>query len=178
MMRVVVASLNPVKIAAVQQALERLFPDQKWEVVGQAVESGVSDQPCSDAETLQGARQRAWRARERFPEAGLWVGIEGGVQEQAEGMASFAWVVVCSRERIGQARSGTFFLPPAVANRVREGYELGEADDMVFGLQHSKQRMGAVGLLTQGAIDRTALYRHAVLLALIPWVHPDLFPAG
>ena len=173
MPRVMVASTNPVKQAAVQRAFVRMFPDQTWEVQGLAVPSGVSDQPLSDAETLQGARQRALAARRAHPEADYWVGIEGGVQPDGDDLLSFAWVVVLDAQgQVGRARSGTFLLPPAVARLVRQGVELGVADDMVFGEANSKQKMGAVGLLSGGVIDRTALYEHAVILALLAFKHP------
>ncbi len=173
MPQIVVASTNPVKQNATLRAFRRMFPQQVWDLLGVAVASGVADQPLSDAETLQGARQRAQRARAAHPQADYWVGIEGGVQPAGEDLLSFAWVVVLDAQgREGRARSGTFLLPPAVARLVRQGYELGAADDRVFGQSNSKQKMGAIGLLSQGVLDRTALYEHAVLLALLPFKHP------
>lgn len=170
---VIVASTNPVKRAAVERAFRRMFPDQPWVVEGVAVPSGVADQPMSDAETLRGARQRAANARQARPKADFWVGIEGGVEPHGETLLSFAWVaVVDAQGRQGHARSGAFLLPPRVAYWVRQGYELGAADDLVFGEHNSKQKMGAVGLLSGGVVDRTALYEHAVLLALLPFKHP------
>jgi non-canonical (house-cleaning) NTP pyrophosphatase len=59
---------------------------------------------------------------------------------------------------------------------VRQGKELGEADDQVFGRHNSKQQEGAIGLLTGRVIDRTALYEEAVVMALIPFKNPTLFP--
>ncbi|MDD5645622.1 MAG: DUF84 family protein, partial [Candidatus Bipolaricaulis sp.] len=67
-------------------------------------------------------------------------------------------------------------LPDAVAQLVRQGMELGAADDRVFGRMGSKLDQGAVGLLTGGIIDRTALYEHAVILALIPFRNDALYP--
>jgi non-canonical (house-cleaning) NTP pyrophosphatase len=90
-------------------------------------------------------------------------------------LAAFAWVVVLDRARAGQARTGTFFLPPRVAALVRAGKELGEADDIVFGRSNSKQENGAVGLLTGDALDRAGFYEPAVLLALIPFKNPELY---
>lgn len=172
-MRIVVASTNPVKQEAVRRAFARMFPQEAWEILGVAVPSGVGDQPLSDAETLRGALNRARAARAAHPEAAYWVGIEGGVQPDGEDLLSFAWVAVLDAQgRLGRARSGTFLLPPAVARLVRQGYELGLADDMVFGQTNSKQKMGAVGLLSGGVIDRTALYEHALVLALLPFKHP------
>lgn len=177
-MRVVVASRNSVKIQAAANGFQRLFGVDQIDVQGVSVPSGVSDQPFSDAETQQGARQRAERARAVQPDADYWVGIEGGIADEgpAGAMWAFAWIVVCSRERCGLGRTGALALPPRVAALVRSGKELGEADDIVFGRINSKQENGAVGLLTGNVIDRSQYYEHAVILALIPFKNPDLYP--
>jgi non-canonical (house-cleaning) NTP pyrophosphatase len=83
-------------------------------------------------------------------------------------MSGFAWVVVYSEGRRGVGRSGEFFLPENLAHLVRQGVELGEADDLVFSRKNSKQSNGAVGLLTDDAVDRINLYVPAVIFALIP----------
>ena len=107
-----------------------------------------------------------------------WVGIEGGVEETVDGeMIAFAWVVVRDHQRVGRGRTGTFYLPPAVTDLIRQGKELGEADDIVFGRNNSKQENGAVGLLTGDVIDRAQLYEHAVILALVPFKNTALYPA-
>jgi inosine/xanthosine triphosphatase len=171
---IVVASTNPVKIAAARQGFAALFSQATLEVDGVNVPSGVSDQPMSDAETLQGARQRAANARRARPDADYWVGIEGGVEEIDGALLVFAWIVVESDERSGRGRTGTFILPDEVARLVHDGMELGEADDAVFGRSNSKQDNGAVGILTGDVIDRTAYYAHAMTLALIPFANPAL----
>ena len=66
-MRVIVASQNPVKIKAVQDAYATFLPELPVETVGVQVASGVADQPMSDDETLQGAWQRASNAQEAYP---------------------------------------------------------------------------------------------------------------
>jgi len=135
----------------------------------------VSDQPRNDAEILQGAHNRAENASQAA-RADFWVGIEGGVEERSEGMESFSWIVVKSNEgKLGKGRTGTFFLPPRIAELIRQGKELGEADDIVFGRTNSKQENGAVGILTGNAIDRTSFYAEAAILALIPLKNPTLY---
>ena len=91
-------------------------------------------------------------------------------------MAAFAWVFILSGTQMGKSRTGTFFLPSAVAELVRQGKELGQADDIVFQTENSKQENGAVGLLTGNLMDRAGLYEQAVLLALIPFRNPMLYP--
>lgn len=152
-----------------------MFPVERFHVTLVSVASGVTDQPLSDKQTLTGAVTRAERAREVVLDADYWIGIEGGVEDGDEGMAAFAWAVVLDRTRIGKGRTGTFFLPEAVAGCVRNGLELGDADDVVFGTQNSKRDMGAVGILTRGVLDRTALYEQAVILALAPFKNPEYY---
>jgi inosine/xanthosine triphosphatase len=176
--RIIVASTNPVKIGAALEGFQRVWPDQRFTCEGLSVRSGVSAQPMGDDETLRGAHNRAAGARAAIPEADYWLGIEGGCAEGAGGLEAFAWVVALGRERSGHSRTGMFMLPEEIASLVRGGMELGHADDAVFGRINSKHEDGSVGLLTGGVIDRRAYYAHAVVLALIPFLHANLrFPA-
>jgi inosine/xanthosine triphosphatase len=175
MKTICVASNNPVKLEATEKGFQTMFPGETFSISGVAVPVSVSVQPMSDAETLQGATERAANARSTQPDADFWVGIEGGVQDVDGEMDAFAWVVVMDGKRTGKGRSGAFFLPPQVAELVRQGVELGEADDRVFSRNNSKQQNGAIGLLTADAVDRVALYVPAVIFALIPFKNPDLF---
>ena len=175
-MHLVVASTNPVKIEAARRGFEALFPGVLRQCEGIGIPSGVADQPFSEAETLQGAQNRAAGAQAARPAADYWIGIEGGVAPLEGGLGAFAWIVVRSRTQQGQARTATFMLPPPVAALLAEGLELGEADDRIFGQANSKQANGAIGLLTHDAIVRETLYRPAVIMALIPFYRPDLYP--
>ena len=174
MMRVIIASRNPVKIQCVRQAFEKAFPHQEWACEGIAVASGVSDQPMTDAETLQGARNRVDNAQQ-MAEADYYVGVEGGIAENETGMEAFAWVVVKSATQSGEARTASFNLPPAIVELIHQGIELGHADDMVFKRENSKQKNGAVGILTHDLIDRASYYEPAVVLALIPFLNPEYY---
>ena len=171
---IAVASDNPVKIQAALLGFQRMFPAAQFDIVGVATPSGVSDQPMTDAETLAGARQRAHNVQARVEDADYWVGIEGGVQPHGGALEAFAWVVVLGRERTGHSRTASFTLPDEITALVRQGVELGLADDAVFGREDSKRHNGSVGLLTHDVIDRTEYYAHAVTLALIPFLWPAL----
>jgi len=115
------------------------------------------------------------RAKEEKPNADYWVGIEGGIENTNDGMAVFAWIVIHSKTQIGLAKTASFFLPPRVQMLVNEGKELGHADDIVFGVTNSKQSSGALGLLTDDVLNRTDLYRPAVIMALIPFLKPEYY---
>ncbi len=174
MPHLIIASTNPVKIQAAQLGFQQLFPAVTVTAQGISVPSGVNHQPMTDEETLTGARNRVQAAHLAVPEADYWFGIEGGCEEKFGSLWAFAWVVALHEDRIGEGRTGAFKLPLEIADLVRQGVELGEADDRVFGRSNSKQGNGAVGILTGDVIDRTAYYIHAVVLALIPFVNPTL----
>lgn len=169
-----VASKNPVKMDAVKDALS-VFLNEDFDLQGVSVESGVSDQPMSDAETLLGAETRVKNTQNQFPGYDFYVGVEGGVEETVSGLMAFAWIVISNSEKTGKARTASFFLPPEVARLVHQGIELGDADDIVFSKSNSKQQNGAIGLLTNDVITRKLLYLPAVQMAFIPFLNPELY---
>lgn len=174
--KVIVASTNPVKLKSVQEGFMQMFLGQEFEYIPCNASSGVRDQPMSEQETLDGATNRAKNSQIQFPDGDYFVGIEGGIEEIVNGMEVFAWVVVLSRKGVvGRGKTGSFFLPQAVAELVKTGMELGHADDKVFGRENSKHSNGAIGLLTGDIITRTQLYIPAVIFALIPFKNPSLY---
>jgi len=173
---VIVGSLNPVKINATERAFLTMFPHKDVQVIGYDVPSGVSHQPMTDEVTRIGAINRATAAQDAHKDAHYWVGIEGGVEKLSEDMIAFAWMCVRSTNGVVNfARTSTFVLPPEITRLIQNGKELGEADDIVFGKVDSKRGIGAVGILTDGRIDRTSYYQQAIMLALIPFLHPELY---
>jgi len=177
MKKIVVASTNRVKLKAALNGFRKMFPREKFTISGVSVSSGVSDQPTSDAETFRGARNRALRASQKIKEADYYVGIEGGIQEKNSEMEVFAWIFIKGKSGgFGKGRTGTFFLPPAITKIIKQGKELGDADDIVFGRKNSKEKNGTVGLLTADVIDRAKYYTEAVVLALIPFKNKKYYP--
>ena len=175
MKTVVVASKNPVKLKAVEQGFAKMFPEEEFSFQGISVSSDVSDQPLSDAETYSGATNRVRNAKKALPNATYHVGIEGGIHKVNDEMMAFAWVVISTETKTGKSKTSTFFLPPKLSELIASGKELGEADDIVFGLENSKQQNGAVGILTGNVLTRMSYYTEAVVLALIPFVNKGLY---
>ena len=104
------------------------------------------------------------------------VGLEGGVQSIGNELECFAWIVVFNGSFLGYARTASFRLPSVITNLVvNEGMELGDADDKVFSTVNSKQKGGTIGKLTRGVIDRAKYYETAVVLAMIPFLWPELY---
>lgn len=176
--RIAVGSRNPVKVSAVASVVRHWSPLSPVE--GVAAASGVPDQPVGDDETIRGAVQRARAARLAL-DADIGVGLEGGVVELEDGaMRSCAWAAVALRDgREFVGGSLAMPLPPAVAALVRSGVELGHAMDTLTGGHDTKHGAGAVGILTNGMIDRQRAYEVLVTYALAPviagefWSPPD-----
>lgn len=171
--RVAVGSKNPVKLAAARAVFTSAVPGAELSAI--AVASGVPDQPFGDDETIAGARTRARAAREAL-DSEFGVGLEGGVVEDAGGMRTCAWCVVVHRDgREGVGGSLAMPLPPAVAAMIRAGTELGHAMDALVAERGTKHGKGAVGILTEGRIDRQGAYEVLVTYALAPFLTPELF---
>ncbi len=171
-MKVVVASQNPVKLAAARRAFRARFPGAELQLLPLSVSSGVREQPVSDTETRRGARNRVYAARRAVPGADFWVGMEGGLEQMDGRLLASAWMAVADRSgSVSEARTPTLPLPPAVTRLVRGGMELGTANDRVFATLNSKQGGGAFGLLTDGLMTRESVYADTLLLALIPLAH-------
>lgn len=171
-MRIVVASKNPVKVAAVREAFATSMPGDQLDIVTLSVASGVDDQPSTDSETRLGARNRVANAYAEQSNADYWVGLEGGIDIFEGQLMAFAWMAIRnSAGKISDARSATLPLPAAVKSLIDSGMELGDANDKVFATVNSKQGGGAYGLLSNGLYTRESIYTQTLILALLPFVN-------
>ncbi|MCC7432852.1 inosine/xanthosine triphosphatase [Candidatus Peregrinibacteria bacterium] len=176
MKKLVIASKNPVKLSAVKNGFQKIFPNDSFDLIGISVESGVPDQPMGDEETYQGALNRVNAATKLHPEADYCIGLEGGLEEHQGQMMASAWICIKSKTgKLGRGRTGSFILPEKITELVKAGKELGHAADSLFKTTNIKQSSGTIGLLTNDIIDRSIYYTEAVVLALIPFINPELY---
>ncbi|MBX2866762.1 inosine/xanthosine triphosphatase [Candidatus Kaiserbacteria bacterium] len=174
MKKVAVGSENPVKLEAVEKAFSQVFPNEIWQVEGVHVSSGVSDQPMSDVECIEGATNRARGARDT-QDADFGVGIESGLQEVNGDYFEAGWVVILDQKgKMGIGSSIRIMVPEKMVELVRKGHEVGEVNDMLFDLENSKQGDGHFGLMTGGAITRMHGLRDGVISALALFINPQL----
>ncbi len=174
-MKVAVGSMNPVKIDAVRQAFESLFPDDKWDVKGIDIKSGVSNQPMSDKESIRGARARAKRAIKKL-NADYGVGLEGGLQKIGKHWFDCGWIAVIDKQNNeGLGSSMRILMPEKMMQLIFNGKELGEVSDIIFNKTNSKQAEGHFGIMTKNLITRTHGYKDGVIVALSRFVYKDLF---
>lgn len=186
-MKIIVGSKNPVKVGSVKEAFQKYWPEA--EIVGIEVSSGVSAQPMSELETMNGARQRAHGALKADPTANYGVGVEGGVTELNPTSPSWsgmragkgklfecAWVAIVDRDGKEGLAGGLYFeLPEKIASEIRSGGELGPLMDQFTGKTNVKHGAGAIGIFTKGELDRKSAYGQIVLSALIKFVSPEWF---
>ena len=91
-------------------------------------------------------------------------------------MRTCAWAAVALRDgREFLGGSLAMPLPPAVAALVRSGVELGHAMDALTGGTDTKHGAGAVGILTNGMIDRQRAYETLVTYALSPVIAAEFW---
>ncbi|MCL5676274.1 MAG: inosine/xanthosine triphosphatase, partial [Patescibacteria group bacterium] len=78
--------------------------------------------------------------------------------------------------RAGLGCAGALEIPKSLVNKIlNEDKELGEVMDEKTGIANSKQKMGAIGILTNGLIDRQKAYEVMVIYALARFIKPEFY---
>lgn len=173
-MLILVGSTNPVKINAVKIGTTKAFPEAK--ITSFKAKSKISDQPIGEKETRLGAFNRAQDCLENNLKADLGVGLEGGVIETNIGMLSTAWCCIVDRKgKISYGGGMHFHIPENIAEKIRNGGELGPIMDDLLQTKNSKQHHGAIGTFTRGILNRTEAYAHLVKLALTKFITPEFY---
>jgi len=181
--RVRVGSTSRSKLEATRSALTAYL--EHVHVEGVDVESRVPEQPVGFAEIIEGARNRARAAAASGP-CDLAVGIEDGLVELPDvALAAFnvGAAVVSDGRRESVGLSSAFGYPPACLERaLSERAPIGALFDRLWQAERgepddspSALREGNIGRLSLGALPRGEYGRHAVLCALIGFLHPDLY---
>lgn len=177
-MKVIVASGNKVKIEAVREMIVSYDLFKEASVEGFEVNSGVSNQPKSLDETIEGAVNRA---KSVFSECDYTFGIESGLMEVREARSGFMNVCSCAiydGKRVYLGLSSAFEYPTKVIQIVKErGVEINDAFH-ASGLTEDKKigsSGGAINILTKGRLTRKDYTKQAVLMALIQLENKELY---
>ncbi len=163
---------NPVKVRAVRRALESL----SWRAAVSRIRvpTDVPEQPFGP-EAMRGA---VARARAALGTADFGVGIEAGLVWDPT-IGEYFDVQYCAIvDRAGRVTVGHgpgFAYPPSIVRRVKEGTTVGEAMAQLTGIRRIGSKQGAIGYLTERRLDRDALTESAVLMAMVPRIHRDLY---
>jgi non-canonical (house-cleaning) NTP pyrophosphatase len=116
-MKVIVGTQNKRKIAAVQSVVDSLLKDGGVFVSGCAAESEVRDTPL-DAETKDGAINRAKNSALCEPEADMYIGIESGLVQRYGEWFEEVWVAAIYQGRTCTAYSSGLALPQVVSEQL------------------------------------------------------------
>ena len=175
---VAVGSSNPAKIKAVESALKKL--KIKASVRSCLVKTTVGPQPLSLKETLRGALERAHNARALLS-TDLGVGLESGIVSFPATISGYLNFQICAIiDRDGRVTLGTspgFEFPTQAVRKVISG-EVAEFEvlmEKISGEKRIGEKYGAIGFLTRNVVTRQDLGEHAVIMALIPRLNPELY---
>jgi len=173
-MLIAVGSTNPTKIKPVKQVFAYHFKNVK--VIGVNVASGVKEQPLTDKEMYKGALTRAKRSLQSIENADFGVGIEGGLHQYSYGWLERSLVVIIDRKgNIGIGSSGGLVLPNKVIKEIKEGKNLEEIIDKIFGTERIGRGIGMFGVFTKGVVTRSEGVKHGVAFALARFLHKKLY---
>ncbi|OEH91778.1 DUF84 family protein [Bacillus solimangrovi] len=157
-MKVAIGTTNKAKVKSIQL----IFPDDS--LIPLQVSSGVSAQPLTDEETFRGAKNRAVAALKQA-NSQIGIGLEGGVVETNEGMYLCNWGALATREgKIITAGGARIHLPDDIANGIKSGEELSKVMEDYTNLYDVRSNQGAVGIFTDGYVDRSEMFYHVVKL--------------
>ncbi|WP_010195405.1 DUF84 family protein [Bacillus sp. m3-13] len=170
-MKVIVGSKNPAKYGAVQDAMREL--EMEAETIALEVESGVSKQPMTDQETIEGALHRARAALKEIDDADFAIGLEGGV---VLGSTPSSEVMVCNWGAL-VAKDGKEYiaggaripLPDDFKEELLAGKELGDLMDEYYQRKDIRKHEGALGIFTDGAVSRMEMFQHVSKLLIGQW---------
>eukprot|EP01122_Echinamoeba_exundans_P005452 TRINITY_DN15607_c0_g1_i1.p1 TRINITY_DN15607_c0_g1~~TRINITY_DN15607_c0_g1_i1.p1 ORF type:complete len:194 (-),score=35.41 TRINITY_DN15607_c0_g1_i1:23-574(-) len=168
---VAIGTENKAKVSALKLSLQRVFPGRNFEVRTASVASGVSNQPMSDEESILGATNRAKAALAQHADATFGVGMEGGLHKISDRWYECGWIAVVDRAgKVGLGSSARFECSKKIVDEILKGKELADVIDELTGLQDVRSSQGAMGIVTNGVLQRDECYTHGVIFAFAPFV--------
>ncbi len=169
-MKIIVGSTNPSKVEAVREVLKQYSFLGKPEIVGVDVSSGVSSQPRTMEEIVQGAMNRAKNAY-NHTNCDYSVGLESGLNKfPLVGYLELTACVFHDGKKLYPGLSPAFPIPETVASLVLEqGLNLSQASYRA-GLTTNPElgkSEGIIGVLTKNRVTRFDYTKYAIMMALI-----------
>lgn len=161
---VAVGGRNIQKAKAVTAGVSERMPVTRTQPVD--VVPGVVRQPCGIPEILLGAHGRAHGAWQGAPRAMLAFGLESGIVEGENGLATVAGIWAVRHDGVcGVGMTDAVDLPEAVANGVEQGLEVHDAIVAAMGEAAVVDR-DCITPITGGAMDAQAFFLTGVRRAL------------
>lgn len=191
-MTIAIGSLRQPKVDAVKAAMVKIagaleISPAQIHYVPQAIASEISSTPMSVPEMMQGARNRVrnlvlhFASEKKQPD--FYIGMEGGIFSVSPGENEKAfylqsWVYAYDGKTGSFGSSPAVQFPDAIASEFqRENFELADIIGRFGEAHNSRNQGGAFSLLTKGLLTRQAIFESAVLAAMAPFYHPELYGA-
>ena len=175
-MRVVLGSKNIPKRDAVIKVFSEAYPDFPIVVACVATDSGVSSHPLSASESLLGATNRAVQAQKYSPVADYYVGIEGGLLQVDDKAWEIGWIAIRNYDgRVATGLSAGIEITGRILEAIRQGQELNDVLDDMYGIGKIGNSNGFYGLATDDLVVRQQAYEQGLHFALAQFKHPELF---
>lgn len=172
-MKIAIGSTNEIKVKAVEEAI-RNYPDlQLAEVFSFSVPSGVSKQPLTLEETIQGARNRAAHAFTKCEGCKYSLGIESGISPAFGAQTGFVHICVCMIYNGSDYHMGLstgFEIPPSILDlMVEDKMDLSEAcfHSGITANPSVGHAEGLIGILTKGRLCRKEYTKQAIISAFV-----------
>lgn len=169
-MKINIASKNQVKIDAVKEVLQTYPHIKDAEIFGIETKSGVSDQPKSLEETVEGAINRA---KNSFQNCEYSFGIESGlmaVPNTKTGYMDFTVCAIFDGKEYHLGLSSAWEAPKAVAELMfKEGLDMSQAANKAGYTSNPEigSKEGLIGIMTKGRLNRKEYTKNAIISALI-----------
>jgi inosine/xanthosine triphosphatase len=175
-MRIGIGTKNSAKVEAVAEIIKEYPHLADALVESRDVATGVSDQPKSIDETIEGAMNRAKAAAEGND---IGIGVESGLMAVPKTKSGYMDVCVCAifdgkEFHLGLSSAWEFPDPKIMDLISKEGMNMSDAvnhagltDNPMIGAAE-----GAIGILTKGKITRKEYTKQALRMALI---HLEMF---
>ncbi len=176
-MKICVGSENPSKINAVHDILYDYKIFKTAEVIGVSVKSGVSDQPMTLNETVDGAINRAKNA---FKGCDFSIGLESGLMTVVGTKSGFMNMTVCAifnGKNIALGLSAPYEIPYKIIKLIKSGMELQDAVREAGFTNEDKigSTGGIISVFSDGLIYRKDFSTQAIRNAMIHLQHPEIF---
>ena len=164
------ASPNPAKIAAVTETIAHYDFLKNFKTKSLIVDSGVSDQPKSLEETIEGAINRA---KNSFSDCHYSFGIESGMMVVPKTKTGYMDVCVCAiydGEEVYLGLSSAWETPEKVFHEMFEnGLDMNQAA-FKAGLTANAQvgsAEGLIGIVTKNRLTRKEYTKQSIITALV-----------
>ncbi len=177
-MKINIGTKNTAKIGALKEILKEYLDFKDAEVFAKEVDTGVSHQPKSLEETIDGAIKRA---KNSFNDCDYSVGLESGLMKVPDTKTGYMDIGCCAifdGKIFHLGLSSAFEYPPKVLDYMLKNdkcasdafRDLGLTDKEYIGHQE-----GIIGVVTKGRMDRKEQVKQSIMTALIHLENKELY---